>query len=172
MRTDKYAVFSVIGPHVGSSIESILKDKMDDIDRIGKTFWLQCSLAAPPPVVQQLCKMGPNIFCFFLVSVGIPRDTKIKKYAISYSTNYKDWQVMPEGMSPVSGRVGSLAQALVMDRIDICEDQVDIGKYIMPRIGLGCSTVCGFRDENLYTSKVRQIMAVGNLCDPYCVYLK
>ena len=27
MRTDKYAVFSVVGPHVGSSVESILKDK-------------------------------------------------------------------------------------------------------------------------------------------------
>jgi hypothetical protein len=74
-------------------------------------------------------------------------------------------------LSPVSGRVGSLAQALVMDKLDVCDEQIDIRKYIMPRIGLGCSTVCGIRDDSLYTSKIRQIMAIGNLCYPYCVYL-
>ena len=133
MRTDKYAVFSVVGPHVGSSVESILKDKVDDINKIGKTFWLQCSLGAPPSVVQHICKMETNICCFFIISIGNARDTKIKKYAASYSENYKDWQRMPEGMSPVSGRIGSLAQALVMNKLDICDEQIDIGKYKIGR---------------------------------------
>ncbi len=52
---EKYIILSVIGTSAGEKIEGILKRKIDDINKIGFTFWVYKSNQASPKTVQNFC---------------------------------------------------------------------------------------------------------------------
>jgi hypothetical protein len=52
--SNKYFVISVMGPYAGESERAIFERKIDDIHRIGRTFWLIRSHRAKPLMVQRL----------------------------------------------------------------------------------------------------------------------
>lgn len=95
------------------------------------------------------------------------------------------WQGLPEGLSPVTGRLDTGATALVFDMmttdingtLDIWNygELSDIQKPL--KFILGCSTVCAVRNDTKahpgkMKSRYRGIVAVARLADPYCVWVR
>jgi len=58
MIDSKYLIISVIGPHAGETENTIFKRKIEDINNVGKTFWLIKSHLSKPDMVQQFCRIG------------------------------------------------------------------------------------------------------------------
>jgi hypothetical protein len=63
----------------------------------------------------------------------------------------------------VTGNIGLTSNALFLRSLETCDFEIDIGKFIMPRIGLGCSTVCAIEDLNLPFNKIRKVVAIGEI---------
>ena len=53
---EKFIVISIMGPHAGESEDEIFQRKIDDISKIGLTFWLIRSHQAKPNMVQEICQ--------------------------------------------------------------------------------------------------------------------
>jgi hypothetical protein len=58
MIDSKYLIISVIGPHAHETENTIFKRKIEDINKVGKTFWLTKSHQSKPDMVQQFCLIG------------------------------------------------------------------------------------------------------------------
>ena len=189
----KYAVISVMGPHAGESEVQIFRRKREDIDRIGRTFWLHKSNKAAPSLVQQLCKRakteGSDSFCIFIESSspGGSQAAKSATPATRYSEDKIVWHDFPDGLGPVTGNLErGGAHALIFDQLDSADriahinlwDYADFSNQEMPLITkIGQSTVCAIkkdtnRNPQRMMSPMRRILAVGRLSEPYCVYLR
>lgn len=57
-------IISVMGDHAGEGVDAILKRKIADIGRVGKTFWLMRSPKAQPAQVQKMCRAAPAYVIF------------------------------------------------------------------------------------------------------------
>ncbi len=179
-------IISVMGDHAGEGTNAIFSRKIADIGRVGKTFWLFRSPKAQPIDVQQLCECTP-VYAIFVdpATKGGARPTICQDKASEYSENGKDWHSLPNGISPVTGKLGNRVTALVFDTItpsvnglldlwNYCEFS-DIKRPV--RFILGCSTVCAIqKDMRLHpdkmSSRYRRIVAVARLVKPYCVRLR
>jgi len=179
-------IVSVMGDHAGESTDAIFDRKKTDIKRIGVTFWLMRSPKARPLQVQGICKTPP-VYAIFIepATKGGARPTTEDDAAIEYSNDRILWHKLPKGISPVTGKLDASATALVFDMItnDVIEtldlwnygEALDIHKPL--RFILGCSTVCAVR-KNMKShpqkmrSRYRGIVAVAQLADPYCVWVR
>ena len=187
---NKYIIISVIGSHAGESEKKIFERKILDIQRIGKTFWLIRSHQAKPQMVHGLIKDAQSkdkeVYAIFIEpsSPGGATPTKTSDSANYYSKDRIDWRKLPDGLSPVTGKIDNGAYALVFDKLNFEEDYLDLWNYTcffkqdQPiRILQGASTLCAIKKstankENKIKSHIRKIVAVGKICEPGCVWLK
>ena len=185
-----YVIISVMGSHAGESETEIFDRKIQDICNVGLTFWLMKSRKAKPQMVQQLCLEAKNkntkSDCIFIEasSKGGANPTKTVDSAKSYSKDGLTWEVLPHGLSPVTGKMDNNAYALVFDHLKTVNDDIDLWTYAdffdknSPiKISQGASTVCAVKkDMTNHSDKIkshsRKVIAVGKLCEPFCVYLK
>jgi hypothetical protein len=179
-------IVSVMGPHAQEDSDAIFARKTADVARVGLTFWLMRSPKARPPQVSALCRHSP-VFALFVgpATPGGARPTTKGDPATEYSCDRGSWHPLPDGMSPVTGKLDSCAAALVFDMLTTdVNTTLDLWGYAdasMPasplRFKLGCSTVCALRtDMGLHPSRMksryRPIVALARLTDPYCVWLR
>jgi len=179
-------IVSVMGPHAQEDSDAIFARKTADVARVGLTFWLMRSPKARPPQVSALCRHSP-VFALFVgpATPGGARPTTKGDPATEYSCDRGSWHPLPDGMSPVAGKLDSCAAALVFDMLTTdVNTTLDLWGYAdasMPasplRFKLGCSTVCALRtDMGLHPSRMksryRPIVALARLTDPYCVWLR
>jgi hypothetical protein len=181
-----------MGPHAGEGENEIFKRKMSDIEVIGRTFWLIKSHKAKPTMVQAVCKQsqkeGHNVPCIFIQpsSPAGSTPTKTSDSAKKFSTDNLVWSVLPSGLSPVTGKIDSGAYALIFNRLQLKQGALDLWDYAdffepsKPlKIMQGGSTLCALRkdissfpDTEKIKSRFRGIVAVGNIQEPYAVWLK
>jgi hypothetical protein len=179
-------VVSVMGDHAGEGADKIFHRKKVDINRLGKTFWLIRSSKARPAQIQWMCTTIP-IYTIFVepATKGGARPTTAEDAAKEYSNDRVLWHRLPEGLSPVTGKLDAGATALVFDMITTdVSGTLDLWEYgelsETPKplkFVLGCSTVCSVRkDTKSYPEKMkscyRGIVAVARLADPFCVWVR
>lgn len=186
----KYLIISIMGPHAGESESEIFERKINDTEKIGKTFWLMRSRQAKPLMVQSICKEAQstdnNVFAIFIESSskGGAMPTSSAHTALSYSSNGKDWDDLPKGLSPVTGKIDSGAYALIFDKLELSNGNIDLWQYAdfskqdFPiKIMQGASTLCAIKKEiatgsGKIKSRFRKIIAVGKLCPPFGVWIR
>lgn len=188
----RYTAISVIGPHAGELEDKIFRRKISDIEVVGRTFWLIRSHRSKPDMVQAICNHarseGYSVPCIFIepYSNAGSTPTKTSDSAIMFSADRASWSKFPELLSPVTGKIDSTAYALVFDALKPEHGVLDLWGYAdffnpeRPlRIMQGASTLCalqkdmtGFDDSEKIKSRFRRIVAIGNLCEPYAVWLK
>jgi hypothetical protein len=179
-------VVSVIGDHAGEGANDIFNRKKADINRLGRTFWLIRSPKARPAQVQGLCATIPAYTIFVEPATkGGARPTTAEDAAKEYSDDQVLWHRLPEGLSPVTGKLDSGAIALVFDMMTTdVSGALDLWEYgelsenTKPlRFVLGCSTVCSVRKDTKsrpekMKSRFRRIVAVARLADPFCAWVR
>jgi hypothetical protein len=179
-------IISVMGDHAGEDVDTIFNRKTDDITRVGKTFWLMKSPKARPVRVQEICESSP-VYMIFVepATKGGARPTKTGDVAKKYSSDGQTWHPIPEGLSPVTGKLDKGAAALVFDVMTTAvSGTLDLWSYAdfsdlqkPMKFILGCSTVCAVK-KNMTShpgrmkSRYRGIVAVARLAEPYCVSLR
>jgi hypothetical protein len=182
----KSCIVSVMGDHAGEAAEAIFDRKQDDIERIGMTFWLMRSPKARPRQVQHVCGSLPAYTIFVEPATkGGARATTTDDRAREFSDDGTSWHRLPQGLSPVTGKLDRGATALVFDLlstdvsgvIDLW-DYADAGDSSKPlKFILGCATVCAIR-KNVESqpggmkSRYRRVVAVARLAEPYCAWLR
>jgi hypothetical protein len=179
-------VVSVMGDHAGEGADEIFNRKKADIKRLGKTFWLMRSPKARPDQVQGMCATIPAFTIFVEPATkGGARPTLAEDAAKEYSYDRALWHRLPEGLSPVTGKLDAGATALVFDMMTTdVSGSLDLWEYgelletPKPlRFVLGCSTVCSVRKDTKshpekMKSRYRGIVAVARLADPFCVWVR
>jgi hypothetical protein len=179
-------VVSVMGDHAGEGADEIFNRKIADINRLGKTFWLMRSSKARPAQVQGMCTTIPAYTIFVEPSTkGGARPTTVEDPAKEYSDDRVLWHRLPEGLSPVTGKLDAGATALVFDMMTTdVSGTLDLWGYgelsetPKPlRFVLGCSTICSVRKDmqshpGKMKSRYRGIVAVARLADPFCVWVR
>lgn len=81
-----------MGEHACESVDVIFRRKIDDISRIGKTFWLLKSRKAQPAKVKKLCTTLTTYAIFIVPATkGGARPTTIEDVAKEYSNYEKLW---------------------------------------------------------------------------------
>lgn len=192
MQNNRYAIISVMGPHAGEGENEIFKRKISDIEVVGRTFWLIKSHKAKPNMVEAVCKQaqkeGHNVPCYFIQpsSPAGSTPTKTSDSAKKFSTDNLLWSLLPSGLSPVTGKIDSGAYALIFNNLQLKHGVLDLWDYadyfepLKPlKIMQGGSTLCALRkdissfpDTEKIKSRFRRIIAVGNMQEPYAVWLK
>ncbi len=186
----KYVIISVIGTHANESEEDIFRRKIIDIKDIGLTFWLQRSRKATPKMVQMISSAaeskGNPCYCLFIEPAvkGGAVPTKKSYKAKDYSKDGKNWINIPDGLSPVTGKMDDNAYALVLNKLEMVNGTIDLWGYadfyhqdIPLKFILGASTVCALKsDKELkkdgMKSRYRRVIAIGELSEPFSVYLR
>jgi len=188
---EKYVIISVMGPHAGESEDKIFKRKIEDVNKIGLTFWLIKSYQSKPKRVQCFCKKAKtenkDVFCIFVEasSRGGATPTKTASSAKSYSKDEITWNNLPTGLTPVTGKIDRSTYALVFNQLELVHDKIiDLWDYAdffnqkQPlKILQGGSTLCAIKKDmsnhsDKIKSRYRKVIAVGKLCEPFCVWLK
>ena len=179
-------IISVMGDHAGEGVDAIFHRKATDIERTAKTFWLMKSPKARPAQVQALCKKIPTYTIFVEPATrGGARPTTREDAAKEYSADGRVWYQLPEGISPVTGKIDTSAAALVFDMMTTAVNgTLDLWSYgdfsdkqKPVKFILGCSTVCTIRKDmtphpERMKSRYRGIVAVARLAEPYCVWVR
>lgn len=160
-----FVIISVMGPHAGESEAEIFKRKIEDVGRTGKTFWLIRSRQAKPFMVQRICKEAKielkHVFTVFVEasSVGGSTPTSSAASATSYSDDRRTWEDLPEGLSPVTGKIDRGAYALIFDQLKLYNSIIDLWNYAdffdqehPIKIFQGASTLCAILVTNLLFS--------------------
>lgn len=179
-------IISVMGDHAGEDVGTIFKRKIADINQVGKTFWVMKSLKARPAQVQEICKPSPAYMIFVEPATkGGAQPTETKDAAKEYSPDGQAWHPIPEGLSPVTGKLDRGAAALVFDLMSTdVSGTLDLWGYAdfsdlhkPMKFILGCSTACAIKKDmtrhpDRMESRYRGIVAVARLAEPYCVLLR
>ena len=179
-------VFSVVGAHAGEELAAIFNRKAHDVATIGRTFWLFRSHKCNPIDVQCVCSTQRTRVLFLApTSVGGARPTVEREAATEYSVDGRLWGLLPEGLSPVTGKLGVSSCALVIGSLDLrCSETVDLwgyGEAVSPRspvrFMLGASTICAVGSDtssldSRAKSRFRSVLASATLVAPYCVWVR
>ena len=179
-------VVSVMGAHAGEDADAIFGRKVEDCRIAGRTFWVAKSVKARPVQVQAMCRSGSGYAIFIEAATpGGARPTMESDSAAEYSPDGVVWSSLPDNLGPVTGQIDGRAAALVFDRLVTNVDRtMDLWEYAdganpdMPlKFMLGLSTVCAVRRDmsthpDRMKSRYRRVVAVGQLVQPYCVWLR
>lgn len=185
----KYCIVSVIGTHAGESINKIFTRKIKEIKDTGFSFWLHKSYNAKPDLVNRMIRVNKDkpVKCYFITSSrGIKgaRSTISADVAKEFSNNGKNWDRIPNKIK-VTGKIQN-AYALVFNSIMFPKSKKDIDlryynffqKPLEPiKMRSGASTICAIKlqEQNkmgYIVSYKREIIAIGKLAKPYCVWLR
>jgi hypothetical protein len=191
MKSQKYSVFSVMGPHAGEDCDAIFRRKIADVRNVGRTFWVVRSHKAKPDMIQSVgatvCGRSSEALCVFLApsSTGGAVPTKTAAAAAEYSADRCEWTRMPHGMTPVTGQMTPSTCALVFDQLCLLTSAfVDLWQYadfFDPKrpviIRQGASTLGVMRKDtskhpNRMKSHLREVIAFGRLVHPFAVWLR
>ena len=192
IENEQFVILSVIGPHAGETEDEIFRRKIRDISNIGKTFWLIKSYNAKPDLVQQFCRYARaesrNTFTVFIEpsTKGGAIPTKESSGAREYSEDKTKWTGFPIGLTPVTGKIDGNTFALIFDRLELLPTRTNIDLWNYAgffnqenpiTIRQGGSTLCAIKKDmsrckNKIKSRFRRVVAVGKLCNPYCVWLR
>ena len=191
IETEEYSVLSVMGPHAGEDSDTIFTRKIRDVRSTGKTFWAIRSHKAKPDMIQKVssaaCNRLVQPLCAFLApsSPGGATPTKTAAVAAEYSADQSEWRSLPAGLTPVTGKITRSTYALVFDQLWLKGSAVvDLWQYAdffnpkQPvKFQQGASTVAVvLRDTSMHPnrmkSRLREVMAVGRLVEPFAVWLK
>ncbi len=186
----EYCIISVMGPHAGESSEEIFKRKISDTYKVGKTFWMIKSFRAKPDMIQKILIMAQNnnlevkVYFIEASSKGGAIPTKTSESSKYYSQDRIEWESFPIDLSQVTGKIDAGACAVVLDKLELREDIIDLWDYAdlfnqeePIKIQQGASTVCAIKKDmskcnNSIKSHIRKTIAVGRLCSPGGVWLK
>ena len=175
-------IISIVGSHAGESIVEIYNRKIEDINKVGKTFWMLSCNNSVFEDINKIC--DDEIYVFFIKSSSNngAKPTIIKNKASGYEYNNKHF-LFPNNLSPVTGNINQNSVALVMDELitfnEITAPIIDLWRYSDTNkkplsFTLGNSTLPCFLNE-IYTkgmkSRYRVISAIGHLTHPFCVKL-
>ena len=147
-------VISVMGDHAGEGVDVIFQRKIVDVVALGRTFWVARSPKARPAQVQQLCAAQTGYVIFVEpATAGGARPTTASDSASEYSGDRAKWLPLPQGMSPVTGKMDGATTAFVFDQLTTDTSRVlDLWQYAdgsdastPVRFLLGRSTVCAVR---------------------------
>ncbi|SRR5260221_14216864 len=173
------AVLSIIGWHAGESPDVIINRKRADIQKAKNTIWMYQSQLASVQAVQRFGN-AQNSAVYFLEGSAYPASTT--QAARQMSSNGSNWGALPQGISDVTGKlpggglvIGSLSQTLSDHEIDLW-DYFEHSTSQPLRFRQGASTACVVVAQNGpiagMKSRIRKIVAVGQLAPPYAVYLR
>jgi len=190
--SENYVIISVMGPHAGESSEEIFSRKIDDVENVGKTFWVVQSYKANPPKVKSLIQKAEsetkNVFCIFISpsQKGGAKPTTLSDKAKYFSSDKKNWEKIPSGLSPVTGKISSNSFSIVFDKLWVNDEttKLDLWDYadfedqeepVLPKLGV--STICAIKKNmSMHPKKVksnlRNIEAVARVSVLGCVWLK
>lgn len=184
--SNERSVLSIIGPHAGEGVYEMLDRKTADIKRAGKTLWLYSSSAAPPERVQKFFReYNDEVWVAFYPAAdkngACP--TKSADAMTEMSLDRINWQPLPQGISPVTGRRNSYAlivRSLTVYGIVPPDDlwQYAQGESDSPvRFRQGASTVLARKQDTSnhperMRSHVRLAVASGRLEKPYAVWVR
>jgi hypothetical protein len=179
-------VISVMGAHAGEDAAVIFERKIADCRAVGRTFWVAKSAKARPQQVQAVCGSGRGYVIFVEPATpGGARATTESASAKDYSPDGIVWSPLPGWLGPVTGQMDVYAAALVFDGLTTDVDHtIDLWAYAdganpdLPlKFVLGLSTACAVRKDTSQhpgrmKSRYRRVVAVAQLAEPYCVWLR
>ena len=175
-------ILSVMGLHAGEGIERIFERKIRDILICGKTLWLVRSPFVKPERAQAFLNDSSSVLFLAPASSNGSRPTTDSCCAKEMSSDGKRWEKLPDGISPVTGRLP--AYALVLTELSICKASwlIDLWMFSDPgdvpvRFKLGMSTALAKTkdvslDSRRMKSRFRQVLARGVIKDPYVVFVR
>ena len=137
LQTEKkeYCIISVMGSHAGESSEEIFKRKMLDTGKAGKTFWMIKSFRAKPDMIQKILIRAQNdnlevkVYFVEASAKGGAMPTKTSELAKYYSQDRTEWKLFPVDLSPVTGKIDASASAVVLDKLELNEEIIDLWDY-------------------------------------------
>jgi hypothetical protein len=174
------AVLSIIGWHAGETPADIIQRKRADIQKTSSTIWLYQSQLASIQDVQRFGRAYPNAAVYFLEGSAYPATTA--QAAREMSSNGSSWVPLPPGIGSVTGRlpsgglfIGALSSPLLNHEVDLWEYfEHSTSKPL--RFRQGASTACVVVSQagpvQGMTSRLRKVVAIGQLAPPYAVYLR
>lgn len=176
-------VLSVMGPHAGEGEETIFSRKIEDVSRIGQTFWLCRSPAAAPSKTRPFFGDRERAYALFLAPASPKgaRPTTVATRATAFSENKLLWQPLPQGISPVTGHLGGGSYAFVLSQLELCAATIDLWRYTTRsepvRFRLGASTLLAeVGDSSAHParakSRYRRVLAVAELVQPFAVWVR
>jgi hypothetical protein len=139
----KTSIITIIGPHAGETVESILTRKSKDIESSGFTLWG----VANAPIHQAIDMETDRALFLEASSKNSAKPTKSAKEATEYSTDGgASWKKIPEGMSKVTGAIGPNYTALFITDMKFVNESLNLWDYSdIPsgpaKIALGKSTI-------------------------------
>jgi hypothetical protein len=174
------AVLSIIGWHAGESPADIIRRKRADIEKASSTIWLYQSQLASIQDVQRFGRSYPNAAVYFLKGSAYPATTA--QIAWEMSSNGANWGPLPRGLGKVTGRlpggglfIGALSSPLSNYEIDLWE-YLEHSTTKPLRFRQGASTACVVVSQagpvQGMNSRMRKVVAIGQLAPPYAVYLR
>jgi hypothetical protein len=133
--SNRPAVLSIIGWHAGECVQDIVQRKRSDIERAGRTIWLYQSRKAPITMIQHFGRAFPNPAAIFLEGSAFP--TSAASPAREMSANQNRWEPLPDGISPVTGKLPG--GGLVIGELTLIDFEIDLWNYIQylqdPKLG-------------------------------------
>tara|TARA_B100000700_G_scaffold191401_1_gene210800 strand:- start:187 stop:729 length:543 start_codon:yes stop_codon:yes gene_type:complete len=179
MKNEK-SIFTIIGPHAGELPDSIISRKIKDIKKVGQTFWVIKAIKGKKPIeVQKFCENSEIKILFISpATMGGAEDTKSTCPNKEYSKDNLNWTRLPD----ISKVIGD-GYAFILDSLEIKKDSyIDINKYaeesnIPLKFNQSASTICSIKSDmtshpNRMKSNKRQLIAIGKLKAPYCVWVR
>ena len=180
-------VVSVYGPHAGEDESQILQRKMEDIRKIGFTMWYYAkgNKYARPLDVQNQAKIYENQtgapLSFYLISGGAKATSSEPQQMREFSLDDKKYTSIDHRLGPVTG--GNVGYAFINSKIDFSANpSIDLSRYanadngnVQFKIGNSTQIVQLPKDVPMgkpMKSSVRKIVAVCELKEPYCVFVR
>lgn len=180
---EKQCVLSVIGPHAGESMSQIYERKIQDIAKVGKTFWITSCGKFIFEKINELCT-AKDLYVIFIApsSPNGARPATMETAASGYTIN-GEFFPFPVNMSPVTGNITRKTAALVFDELQLLDEnnapELDLWNYLDAvtlkpiRFALGGSTkpciLNTSSEKSGMKSRYRKISAIGHFAAPFCV---
>lgn len=168
-----------VGPHGGESLEEILVRKQAELEGspLGVAYWgYGGSVCHPTRQVQPLAHIAEGRVG--VVFIETPSDPKIAPVrAQMISRDGAAWNELPYG------HVTSSKWALVLSTLHVTSASIDLADY---EVAVGsskgrplekylrgrCDKACAWRNPSERQPDVRRIVAIGQLADPWAVFLR
>lgn len=176
-----YCIFSIVGPHSGESLDSILERKKTDIINGKIAFW---NMNLSKNFINDIRKTLGKRQCYVIMLEGSSNDTKGRDIAKSYSVDNLNWNEIPSDISKVSGNLSNSATAFVYNNLEIVDNKsVDLNFYNevsdtskAVKFSNFKSTVFAKKRKNKRSDGMknheRNIIGVLGIEYPYAVYLR
>lgn len=178
-------VWCIAGPHIGETLVDIVDRKQRDIERFGWCLWAYGGMgnAHPETEVRRLADdYAPNGTLHLLMpDTGKKYPDNGVPFTAYRTTRHSEAQVLPAGMSPVTG--GRSSWAFRITSLRWSDDAlIDVARYVAPYSRRGVQPLpeylkgshgraCAALDPTALGSLERRVHVVAELTEPYAVFL-